>query len=66
LQAEGVLNVRRKIARRSRPPKMDIPDMPLTYQGNKDKLLKIRAKGKKLLTIPMIYFGGNNDTEKGR
>ncbi|MCX5806082.1 MAG: hypothetical protein NT010_08455 [Proteobacteria bacterium] len=35
LQAVGVLNVRRRIARRSRSPQMDIAIMPLTDQEKK-------------------------------
>ncbi len=56
LQAEDVLNVRRKIARCSRPPKMDIPDMPLTVQENKDKLLKNKSKGKEVIANTIRYF----------
>jgi hypothetical protein len=44
LQDVDVLNVRRKIARRSRPPKMNIPEMPLTDKVNKDKLPKNKSK----------------------
>jgi len=37
LQAADVLNVRRRIAKRSRPPQIKIPDMPLTDQEKRDK-----------------------------
>ncbi len=35
LQAADVLTVRRRIAKRSRPPQIRIPDMPLTDQEKK-------------------------------
>jgi hypothetical protein len=37
LQAGDVLTVRRRIARRSRPPQIKIPDMPLTDQEKRAK-----------------------------
>lgn len=40
LQAEDVLNVRRKIARRSRPPQIKVSDMPLTDQEKSQKMLQ--------------------------
>jgi len=58
LQAEGVLNVRRKIARRSRPPKMEIPDMPQTDKVNKDKLLKNKSKRQESLDNTDIFIRG--------
>ncbi|MCX5804925.1 MAG: hypothetical protein NT010_02485 [Proteobacteria bacterium] len=37
LQAADVLNARRRIARRSRPPQINIPDMPLPDQEKRAK-----------------------------
>jgi hypothetical protein len=52
LEAEDVLNVRRKIARRSRPPKMDIPEHAVDRSSEKGKQTRTGIIQEKLLTIP--------------